>query len=37
VTVTVAYSSFSPLFKGKLAGLVSMPASLNSTMVERVQ
>ncbi|MGF7129698.1 Flp pilus assembly protein TadG [Paraburkholderia sp. EB58] len=36
-TVTVTYSSFSPLFKGKLAGLVSMPASLNSTMVERVQ
>ena len=36
-TVTVTYSSFSPLFKGKLAGLVGMPASLNSTMVERVQ
>lgn len=36
-TVTVTYSSFSPLFKGTLAGLVGMPASLNSTMVERVQ
>ncbi|SDI09309.1 TadE/TadG family type IV pilus assembly protein [Paraburkholderia phenazinium] len=36
-TVTVTYSSFSPLFKGTLAGLVGMPASLNSTMIERVQ
>jgi Flp pilus assembly protein TadG len=36
-TVTVTYSSFSPLFNGSLAGLVGMPASLNSTMVERVQ
>jgi Flp pilus assembly protein TadG len=36
-TVTVTYSSFSPLFKGTLAGLVGMPTSLNSTMVERVQ
>jgi Flp pilus assembly protein TadG len=36
-TLTVTYSSFSPLFKGKLAGLVGMPAALNATVVERVQ
>ncbi|MEW6342815.1 MAG: TadE/TadG family type IV pilus assembly protein [Paraburkholderia sp.] len=36
-TVTVTYSSFSPLFKGTLAGLAGVPSSLNSTMVERVQ
>jgi Flp pilus assembly protein TadG len=36
-TVTVTYSSFSALFKGTLAGLIGMPGSLNSTMVERVQ
>ncbi|MGF6726261.1 Flp pilus assembly protein TadG [Paraburkholderia sp. GAS41] len=36
-TVTVTYSSFSPLFKGKLAGLVGMPTSLSATMIERVQ
>jgi hypothetical protein len=36
-TVTVTYSSFSGLFKGTLAGLVSLPSSLNSTMLERVQ
>lgn len=36
-TVTITYSSFAPLFKGTLAGLVGMPGSLNATMVERVQ
>jgi Flp pilus assembly protein TadG len=36
-TVTVTYSSFSPIFKGTVAGLVGVPTSLNSTMVERVQ
>ena len=36
-TVTVSYSPFSPIFKGTLAGLVGMPSSLNSTVVERVQ
>jgi Flp pilus assembly protein TadG len=35
-TVTVSYA-FTPLLKGSVFGLVTMPSTLSSTVVERVQ